>query len=98
MPKTQLITKENMERGISEMWDAVNHIPENDPDRDFAISQATQTEQKLRKNFGDQEKLRNAAPEFLEHLVKLITAVETGGSYADVISDAKEFIQKNNLA
>jgi type VI protein secretion system component VasF len=62
---SDLIIKENMERQISEMWDAVNHIPSNEPDRDEAINQANKTEADLRELYRKQEALRDAAPELL---------------------------------
>jgi hypothetical protein len=60
-----LINKDNMERQISEMWDAVNDIPGSDPDRDTAINNANEAERKSREAYRKQEALRNAAPEML---------------------------------
>lgn len=38
------------ERSISEMWDAIFHIPDNDPDKFTATENAMQTEAKIRKD------------------------------------------------
>ena len=66
-----LITKENMERQISEMWDAVHNIPLNVPDRDEFINLANKTEADLRELYRKQEQLRDAAPDLLEALKAL---------------------------
>jgi hypothetical protein len=57
-----LINKENMERQITEMWDAVNQIPTNEPDRDEALNTAQKTENDLRGMYRKQEQLRDAGP------------------------------------
>jgi hypothetical protein len=58
-----LISKDNMERQISEMWSAVDNISITDPNRIDAVEQANKAEADLREIFQKQEILRNAAPE-----------------------------------
>ena len=90
-----LISKENMERQISEMWDAVNNIPANEPDRDEAINTANQTERDLREMFWKQEALRNAAPEMLEALkaVRRHGLIEKEG-YETIVTMVGDAIKK----
>lgn len=75
------ISKENLERQISEMWDAVNQIPANDPDRDYAINQAQECENKMREAYLKQEKLRDAAPELLDALKVCYASLKTYGNH-----------------
>jgi hypothetical protein len=104
---SDLISIENMERQISEMWDAVNNIPLHNNDRQGAIDQANKTEADLREMFRKQEALRNAAPEMLEALKTLLCGLENidyvsdnehvtyrTGFTKDVIEQAKKAIKK----
>jgi hypothetical protein len=63
---SNLISKNNMERQISEMWDAVNNIPANDPNRYAAVEQANKTEADLNEMYRKQEALRDAGPVLYE--------------------------------
>lgn len=72
----KFIIKEDMERQISEMWDAINDIPTNDPDRDYACNQAQETENKLRESYRKQEQLRDSAPELLQSLEAAIYFIQ----------------------
>lgn len=38
------------ETAIMEMWDAISHIPDSDPDKHIAFDQASQIEQRMRTN------------------------------------------------
>jgi hypothetical protein len=63
---SDLISKDNMERQISEMWDAINNIPACHPTRLEAVDIANKTEVDLREMYRKQEALRDAAPAMLE--------------------------------
>jgi hypothetical protein len=92
---SNLITKENMERQISEMWVAGHNIPLNDLNRAPACDQAFKTEADLREMYRKQEQLRDTAPDLLECLQLVL------GSFAlekterfDLIEKCKETIKK----
>jgi hypothetical protein len=76
---SKLIIKEDMERQISEMWDAINSLPGNsEPDRDSAINFARKTESTIREAYRKQEALRDAAPEMLELLREIEPWIKRG--------------------
>jgi len=49
------LSLENIERQISEMWDAVDHIPRSDIDYDGAVKHAGKVERDLRERYRKQE-------------------------------------------
>lgn len=62
------LNRQKIENDIFEMWDAINHIPANDPDRDSAIKQAQEVESKLRTALARQDLLDLLASDMLEAL------------------------------
>jgi uncharacterized protein with von Willebrand factor type A (vWA) domain len=66
------LSLENINQQCFEMWDAINLIPENDPDRNHAIYEARETEKRLHEQYRKQEQLENAASELLEALQELL--------------------------
>lgn len=57
---TQLLTQENIERQITEMYDAVSNIDDH-VERDAAYKQANETENALRERFERQQRLAQVA-------------------------------------
>lgn len=91
------INKENMERQITEMWQAVNDTV--DPhDRDIASSDAQKTEQELRERYRKQELLRDAAPELARFLAEIIFLVagdgKTDNRHNEIAKNNPELAQK----
>jgi hypothetical protein len=64
----ELLSLENINRQIAEMWDAISQIPASDPDKQEAFDQAAKSDNSLREAYRKQEALRDAAPELLEAL------------------------------
>jgi hypothetical protein len=64
----ELLSLNNIERQIREMWDAISEIPANDPDKQEVFDKAAKSENSLREAYRKQEALRDAAPELLEAL------------------------------
>src|SRR4051812_21256931 len=91
-----LLSREDIERRISEMWSAVIDIPHNDPDKDFAIGQAQQAENNLWEMFNRQEAIRNAAPRLAECLQQIISCDERipSPSQHDVIEQARGLLKE----
>lgn len=56
-----LLTEQNIERQIAEMYDAVAHIDDNDPDKDSAFVKACEVEATLRAKFERQQNLSRTA-------------------------------------
>lgn len=66
------INEQQMETQITEMWHAIADIPDNDPGKSDAWNQAAETENKLRKQFANQENLRDAAADLLDSNIRLL--------------------------
>lgn len=76
--KMELLSLENIERQIAEMWDALSAIPAEDPDKQTVFDNAAKSENRLREAYRKQEALRDAAPELLEALTNIVEYEERG--------------------
>jgi inorganic pyrophosphatase len=93
------MTREQLNTQLTEMWDAVSLI--DGDDAHAAVEQAYKVEDKLRKQFDEQERIRDAAPELLaalEGCVSLFAALERLGEVgvkdSETYRNAKDAIKK----
>lgn len=66
------LSKENVERQINEMWDALADNYGSDPDYDATHARANEVERELRKRLAVQEFMDEHAPEAFAYLEKLL--------------------------
>ncbi len=79
---------------IREMWDAFNDTPQSDPQWQVGYEKALDAEAQLRKAYAVQEQLRDLAPEMMELLKKIKTALD--GNYSSIPGELHLLIPEIN--
>jgi hypothetical protein len=88
MTRPTLLTREDIERQIREMWDALSDH-NGDPEYAQACEQARAAERQLWERFAQQERLRDAAPALAEALLDMHRYGQTDLGYLRSPSCAK---------
>lgn len=80
-------SKEEIQIGINEMWDAIAHIPNNDPAKGLAWDQAAEAERKAWEAYNAEQQAPQLPAAARRHLIDIIEATyPIDSQYADTRS------------